>query len=103
MRKMLEVNEQLARDYFSARRTAPDPGQARLGNRINGDVGLGADFDPSRWQLQVAGLAAQDDPLALSLDAVTKLPRVEMTTESSSASKGGASSCRGRARDSVIL
>ena len=81
MRKMLEVNEQLARDYFSASRTAPDPGQARLGNRINGDVGLGADFDPSRWHLQVAGLAAQDDPLALSLDAVKKLPRVEMTTE----------------------
>jgi DMSO/TMAO reductase YedYZ molybdopterin-dependent catalytic subunit len=81
MRKTLEVNEQLARDFFSTSRTAPDPGQARLGNRINGDLGLGKGFDPSQWQLQVAGLAAQDEPLALSLDAVKKLPRVEMTTE----------------------
>jgi DMSO/TMAO reductase YedYZ molybdopterin-dependent catalytic subunit len=52
-----------------------------VGNRLNGDVGLDTDFDPSKWQLQVEGLAAQDEPLALGLDAVKKLPRVEMTTE----------------------
>ena len=81
MRKTLEVNEQLARDYFSTKRTAPPPDQNRLGNRINGDLGLGSDFDPSRWKLQVEGLAAPDEPLTLGLDAITKLPRVEMTTE----------------------
>lgn len=81
MRKALEVNEQLARDYFSTDRKAPDFSQSRLGNRINGDVGLGDDFDPSTWKLQLSGLAAQDEPLALGLDAMRKLPRVEMTTE----------------------
>jgi DMSO/TMAO reductase YedYZ molybdopterin-dependent catalytic subunit len=81
IRKTLEVNEQLARDYFSTSRTAPQPGETRLGNRINGDLGLGNNFDPSKWQLQVSGLAAQDEPLALGLDAITKLPRIEMTTE----------------------
>lgn len=81
IRKTLEVNEQLARDFFSASRTSPSPSDTRLGNRINGDLGLGQDFDPSKWQLQVVGLGAQDEPLALGLDAIKKLPRVEMTTE----------------------
>ncbi len=81
IRKTLEVNEQLARDFFSTGRTAPRPSETRLGNRINGDLGLGSDFDPSKWQLQVSGLAAQDEPLALGIDAIKKLPRVEMTTE----------------------
>ncbi|HEY6291285.1 MAG TPA: molybdopterin-dependent oxidoreductase [Terriglobia bacterium] len=81
-RKILEVNEQLARDYFSTSRTAPmlDPGQMGR-DRLNGDLGLGRDFEISKWQLQVAGLAAQDEPLALGLDAIKKLPRMEMTTE----------------------
>jgi DMSO/TMAO reductase YedYZ molybdopterin-dependent catalytic subunit len=81
MRKALEVNEQLARDFFSTSRTAPQPGQTPVGNRLNGDVGLDTDFDPSKWQLQVEGVAAQDEPLALGLDAIKKLPRIEMTTE----------------------
>jgi len=81
IRKTLEVNEQLARDYFSTGRTAPKPSDTRLENRINGDLGLASDFDPLKWQLQVAGLSAQDEPLTLSLDAIKRLPRVEMTTE----------------------
>jgi hypothetical protein len=81
-RHALQVNEQLARDYFSGRRLAPEfkPSQVSP-DRVNGDVGLGDDVDVSAWRMSVEGLAASDEPLILALDAVKKLPRVEMTTE----------------------
>jgi hypothetical protein len=81
-RKSLETNEQLARDYFRAERLSPNFALNRVSaDRINGDVGLDDDFDIAAWTLQVAGVAAQDEPLKLGLDAIKKLPRFEMTTE----------------------
>jgi hypothetical protein len=81
-RRMLEVNEQLARDYYRRDRLAPDfRGKAPLEDRVNGDLGLDDPVDPSTWRLKVEGLAERDQPLELALDAIRKLPRVEMTTE----------------------
>jgi hypothetical protein len=81
-RKTLELNEQLARDYFSSRRLAPTFGPERAGaDRVNGDVGMEDEIDMAAWKLHVEGLASQDGPLTLSLDAIKKLPRREMTTE----------------------
>ncbi|HWT79523.1 MAG TPA: molybdopterin-dependent oxidoreductase, partial [Candidatus Methylomirabilis sp.] len=81
-RKTLEVNEQLARDYFSTGRPAlafaPDRVSA---DRVNGDLGLGDDVDVATWKLEIQGLASQDEPLRLGLDAIKKLPRTQMTTE----------------------
>jgi DMSO/TMAO reductase YedYZ molybdopterin-dependent catalytic subunit len=78
----LEVNQQLAEDYFSARRLAPTFSSNRIGpDIINGDLGLDEDIDLAKWRLQVEGLASQDDPLSLQLGAIKALPRVEMTTE----------------------
>lgn len=82
IRKTLEVNEQLAHDYLTTGGLAPTfPADRISPDRENGDVGLDDDVDVATWQLQVEGLAARDGPLALDLDAIKKLPRMEMITE----------------------
>jgi hypothetical protein len=82
LRKTLETNEQLARDYFSSGRLAPTFAPDRVGaDRVNGDIGLDDEVDVASWKLQVDGLAAQDGTLMLGLDAIKKLPRTEMVTE----------------------
>lgn len=82
LRQALQVNEQLARDYFSSRRLAPQfkPSQVSP-DRVNGDAGLDDDIDVSTWQMSVEGLDSGNGPLMLGLDGIQKLPRVEMTTE----------------------
>jgi DMSO/TMAO reductase YedYZ molybdopterin-dependent catalytic subunit len=81
-RKTLEVNEQLARDYFSTGRLSPASNPDRVSaDRVNGDLGLDEDIDVATWKLEVQGLASQDEPLRLGLDAIKKLPRRQMTTE----------------------
>ena len=82
LRKTLEVNEQLARDYFSTRRPSPSFNPDQVGaDRVNGDIGLDEDVDVATWKLEVQGLGSQDEPLMLGLDAIEKLPRTRMTTE----------------------
>ena len=81
-RRALEINEQLARDYFRRGRMSPAfPRQAAREDRVNGDVGLEKEIDISTWKLTIEGLAAADHPLMLALDAIKRMPRVEMTTE----------------------
>ena len=82
LRRALDTNEQLARDYFSAKRLAPDfHGKAPLEDRVNGDLGLEDPVDIAAWRLSVEGLAGRREPLKVTLDDIRKLPRVEMTTE----------------------
>jgi DMSO/TMAO reductase YedYZ molybdopterin-dependent catalytic subunit len=81
-RKTLEVNEQLARDYFSGGRSSPTFNAERVSaDRVNGDVGLDDDVDIATWKLEVQGLASQNEPLTLGLDAIKRLPRSEMIAE----------------------
>jgi len=80
-RQALRLNEQLARDYFRPGRLAPAFPPAAAGDRVNGDLGLDDEIDVSSWQLRVEGIVGADEPLMLTLDAIKKLPRVEMTTE----------------------
>jgi DMSO/TMAO reductase YedYZ molybdopterin-dependent catalytic subunit len=92
-RRALELNEQLARDYFSGARLAPTfPRADAREPRANGDVGLSEDFDPEAWRLRVVGLntipdgatmdeQAMEPTLLLTLDDIQKLPRIEMVTE----------------------
>lgn len=80
-RRVLESNGQLAQDLFSSTRLAPTFAKSQISDeRVNGDVGLGDDFDVATWSLNVAGLASGQD-LALSMNDIRQLPRVEMTTE----------------------
>lgn len=103
-------NEQLGRKLFDLDSSAPEfPRDRAREPRVNGTEGLSDGFDPSRWRLQVSGLAkAQNFPqfaselsyegsvensiaekfpsnptagLLLSLEDIKALPRVEMTTE----------------------
>ena len=81
-RKTLEVNEELARDYFSAGRLSPAFNPDRVSaDRVNGDIGIEDDVDVATWKLDLQGLASGDEPLRLGLDAIKKLPYTRMTTE----------------------
>ena len=98
-RRVLEINEELARDYFKPSRLAPVFSLQMAGMpRANGDLGLSDDFDPADWKLSVvrndeAGSdtssgdsssdesSSADDILKLTLREIRALPRVEMVTE----------------------
>jgi hypothetical protein len=98
-RRVLEINEEIARDYFKPSRLATVFPPERAGMpRANGDLGLSDDFDPGDWKLVVsrsadkAGDTATDDSssvesssedgiLKLTLRDLRALPRVEMVTE----------------------
>ncbi len=81
-RNTLELNEQLARDYFKTGILSPafDPSQVSA-DQVNGYIGLEEDIDVAAWKLEIQGLASQDTPLTLGLDAIKDLPRIQMTTE----------------------
>ena len=81
-RKTLELNERLARRTFSQHHLSRTFNAEQVGpDRVNGDIGLDEDVDVAAWKLRVEGLASGSSPLLLELDAIRKLPRVEMTTE----------------------
>lgn len=87
LRQALNVNGELARDFFKPTRLTPDLGGAvsrgkdALSTRVNGGIGLDDPVDAAAWRLGVAGLANHDGPVELALDAIGDLPRTEMTIE----------------------
>jgi DMSO/TMAO reductase YedYZ molybdopterin-dependent catalytic subunit len=81
LRRTLEANEKLSEAYFStARLSRTFPPSALTAARINGGVGLQANYDPDNWHLRVEGIAGQP-PAMLSLSDIKSLPRRDMTTE----------------------
>src|SRR5262245_46623976 len=69
LRKMLDINERVARSYFRGERLAPVfPKDAIDPLRINGMVGLDGRFDPRGWKLKVRGVMDPNQVLKLSLD-----------------------------------
>ncbi|MBO0799668.1 MAG: molybdopterin-dependent oxidoreductase, partial [Blastocatellia bacterium] len=84
LRRALEINEDLSRDYFRGTRLSPTfpPGLARE-PRANGSIGLEDELDAAGWRLKVSGLAEreEDTEVQLTLDQIKALPRVEMVTE----------------------
>ena len=80
LRRTLEADDEVARDLFSTQRLAPEWEQKRAREvRVNGDIGVGDGFDPSKWKLKVTGLA--DDDAHLTLAEIQKLPQTAFTTE----------------------
>ena len=83
LRRMLEVNEQLSRDFFRESRSAPVFAGALADEpKPNGDIGLNTDFDSNLWRLQVIGGREDSaNPAGYSLDIIKALPKIEMVTE----------------------
>jgi DMSO/TMAO reductase YedYZ molybdopterin-dependent catalytic subunit len=82
LRRTLETNERLSEAYFRTARLSPTFPASAISPRarINGGVGLQADYDPENWRLRVEGIAGQP-PATLTLADIKSLPRRDMTTE----------------------
>jgi hypothetical protein len=78
LRKALDVNESvftgLFSDYHLTKTFPKEMAVPRV--RVNGDVGLSEDFDPSTWQLKV--IKSPGDTLFLSLDEIKKLSKTDI-------------------------
>ena len=52
LRRVLEFNGRLTKDYYERTRLAPEFARSQARPlRLNGNVGLGNDFDPAAWRL----------------------------------------------------
>jgi DMSO/TMAO reductase YedYZ molybdopterin-dependent catalytic subunit len=79
---VLQGNEKVAEVYFSDGHRSPEfpLSQVSAVARKNGDVGLGEDFEPEKWVLNVQA-SANDDPRQITMAQIRDLPRVEQITE----------------------
>lgn len=76
-RSVLHVNEQVAEAYFDPHHLAPTFGAEDVEDlRVNGDVGLGDNFVPAQWHLDMQGLTGGETQ-RLTLADIQSLPRVE--------------------------
>jgi DMSO/TMAO reductase YedYZ molybdopterin-dependent catalytic subunit len=81
-RRVLELNERVARALSRSSRLSPEfPRAAARKPRVNGSIGLESDLDPSAWRLHVVGPTGAGLPRIFTLDEIRAFPRVEMTTE----------------------
>jgi DMSO/TMAO reductase YedYZ molybdopterin-dependent catalytic subunit len=83
LRRMLEVNEQIWRDFFRKSREAPVFARSLAAPepRLNGDIGLKSDMDVAAWKLHVSGDRENGMDADLTLDQIKSLPKREMVTE----------------------
>jgi DMSO/TMAO reductase YedYZ molybdopterin-dependent catalytic subunit len=80
LRRVLELNERIARSAFRASRKAPEfPRSAAQEPRVNGQIGLDPAIDSGAWRLRVVGPSGA--ARLFQLQEIQALPRVEMTTE----------------------
>jgi DMSO/TMAO reductase YedYZ molybdopterin-dependent catalytic subunit len=80
LRRVLQFNERLARGAFRDGSAAPTfPAGAAEEPRVNGSIGVSWQLDPKAWCLRVQGTGGRE--LALRLEDVLRLPRVEHVTE----------------------
>jgi hypothetical protein len=82
IRRVLELDERVARGAFRASRLSPEFARsaARM-PRVNGMIGLGWGPDTAAWRLRVVGSAGEHASQSFTLDDIKALPRFEMTTE----------------------
>lgn len=78
LRAGLKVNERIFSSVFSNGNRAKEypVSRAEKNVRVNGDAGMGNDFDPGNWRLKVARAAG--DTLSLTLDEIKALPRTDV-------------------------
>jgi hypothetical protein len=79
LRRSLETNEQLWRDYSGGGLTKEyDASEARM-PRENGLVGLDDPVDLTAWKVHVEGV--EDGAVEMTMNDIRAFPKVEMTTE----------------------
>ena len=78
LRSVLNTNEKLFHSTFDPTRLVKEyPKSAAVKNaRVNGDVGMGDDFDSETWQLYV--IRKNGDTLFISIDDLKQLPKTEV-------------------------
>lgn len=78
IRKVLDFNGEFFSNFLSDQHLAKNYpfSYAVKTVRVNGNVGMGNDFDPSKWKLQV--IKSPGDTLFLTLDDIKKLPKTEV-------------------------
>jgi len=78
LRKVLDANGKISSGFLSDNHLAKTyPASAAVKSvRVNGNVGMGNNFDPSSWMLQVVRNAG--DTLLLTLDDIKALPKTEI-------------------------
>jgi len=87
LRRVLDTNEEIARDYFSRRRLAREfpVSEAPKVLRINERIGMEDELDPADWKLIVSNAdrkdADDDGNNTLGMEDIRKLPHAEHVTE----------------------
>jgi DMSO/TMAO reductase YedYZ molybdopterin-dependent catalytic subunit len=78
LRKGLDANESLFSNTFSASHLAKTypKSQAVKSVRVNGDIGMGDDFDATNWKLHV--VKTNGDTLNITMEDIKKLPKTEV-------------------------
>ncbi len=78
LRNVLDKNEALFSHLLSNNNLSKEYPKSKAVRkaRVNGDVGLGNDFDPATWKMVV--IKANGDSLKISLDDMKKLPMTEV-------------------------
>jgi hypothetical protein len=82
VRKVLSANEKVNSFFFSDHHLAKEYPKEKAAKvvRVNGDIGMGEEFDPEQWFLSVRenGLNKKVSSLRLNLRDVTSLPKTEV-------------------------
>jgi DMSO/TMAO reductase YedYZ molybdopterin-dependent catalytic subunit len=78
LRKILNANEKIFNTTLSSTHLAKTypANEAARRVRVNGNIGMGSDFDPVKWKLRV--IKNDGDTLYFSLDDIKKLPKTEI-------------------------
>jgi DMSO/TMAO reductase YedYZ molybdopterin-dependent catalytic subunit len=81
-RKVLGLNGKISHAYLSDSHLMPSYPQSRVSPiKVNGDIGIGSDFDAKRWRLDVAQGGEDAEPLFnLGTADIATLPKINMTT-----------------------
>jgi hypothetical protein len=78
LRDVLNINEKVFNKTFSSEhlvKTYPITAAAKS-VRVNGKIGLGNDFDPGKWKLQL--IKKNGDSVFITLDEIKQLPKTEI-------------------------
>lgn len=82
LRRTLEFNERVAQTFYRPTSLAKEfTGDDVTAARVNGDIGMPGEFDPSAWTLAIGGLAGRTGDLILTIDDIKALPRTDMVVE----------------------